>query len=84
MKTPPKNSKTERFARTFNGWKPLTIFARCSNPDVLQGSEYASDSTLHIKDCTWDCPSGDPLMMYETNLKVIQLSDIKLLVPLIE
>ena len=32
----------ERFAKIVNGWKPLTIFAKLSILDVLQGFEYAS------------------------------------------
>ena len=34
------------FAKTVNGYKPLTIFAESSILDVWQGSEYASDPSL--------------------------------------
>ena len=41
---PCQTSKTERFAKTANNWKPLTIFAKCSILDVWQGSEYGYES----------------------------------------
>ena len=37
-----QTSKMELFAKTINGWKSLTIFAKISILDVWQGSEYTS------------------------------------------
>ena len=36
----------ERFAKTVNGFKPLTIFAKHSIWDIWEGSEYAADRYL--------------------------------------
>ena len=48
--------KMNLFAKIVNGWKPLTFFAKSSNLDVWQGSEYAScidelESTDQINTC---------------------------------
>ena len=40
---PCQTSKMERFAKTVDGLKPLTIFTKHSILDVWQDSEYASD-----------------------------------------
>ena len=37
---PCQTSKIERFARTTNGWKPLTTFSKRSIIKVWQGSQY--------------------------------------------
>ena len=67
MESEPQNSKTERFL---------------SSQNVLQGSEFASNSTLHIECFTWYCPNEVSPMI--SNLRVMQSFVIKLLVPLIE
>ena len=36
-----QTSKMESFAKTVTDPRPLTIFAKCSNLDVWQGSQYA-------------------------------------------
>ena len=41
---PYQTSKMEHFAKTVNGWKPLTIFPHCSALDLWQGSEHTSES----------------------------------------
>ena len=40
---PCKTCKMECFAKIVNGFQSLIIFAKCSNLDVWQGSEYASE-----------------------------------------
>ena len=37
-----RTSKMELFAKVFNGFKPLIVFAQSSILDVLSGSKYAS------------------------------------------
>ena len=37
-----RTSKIELFAKVFNGFKPLIVFAQSSILDVLSGSKYAS------------------------------------------
>ena len=41
---PGQTSKMDRFAKIFNGFQPITIFAKRSNLDLWQGSEFAPDS----------------------------------------
>ena len=41
---PCQKSKKERFPKIVNGRKPSTISAKCSILDILQDSEYASES----------------------------------------
>ena len=38
----------EIFAKIVNGFQPLTIFAKSSILDVLQGSEYASGGGVAV------------------------------------
>ena len=41
---PGQTSKMDRFAKIFNGFQPITIFAKRSNLDLWQGSEFTPDS----------------------------------------
>ena len=51
---PSQTSKLELFAKTVNGFKPLTIFAKSSTLHVHMDSEYASEkdsnfNLIHIR-----------------------------------
>ena len=43
-----QTSKMEHFAKTFNGWKPVTNFAKSSTLHVWQASECASVLSIFI------------------------------------
>ena len=47
---PCQSSKIERFVKIVNGFKPLTIFARCSVLDVWQSSEYTIGNYMWLRD----------------------------------
>ena len=43
-----QTSKIEHFPKTFNGWKPVTNFAKSSTLDVWEASECASVLSIFI------------------------------------
>ena len=47
---PNQTSKMDYFVKIVKGFYPLTILAKCSNIDVGQASEYASDCSPQLSD----------------------------------
>ena len=50
---PSRTSKLELFAKIFNSFSPLTIFAKSFIADVRLGSEYTSDYRLVRTTCVF-------------------------------